>query len=196
MRWLALVISLAASVAGAGEVELRLPPSDQWVEQPDPNPPPTATAKTRFFVRKDDAELTLRVITDASLRLDYSVPVLQQLGRQLVAAQQRPGGTPLKISEPKLYSAEGVDVGSLQIIDPEHVSTVFYVPSENGDRVLTAQSPRSKQIDLQEMVTFVQSAKGLRKADTWSSSGTTIMGTIAFGSIGVIVTLLWFMRKK
>lgn len=196
MRALGLIVALAASVAGAGEVELRLPPSSRWEERADPNPPPSSTAKTRWFVRKDDPDITLRLITDTSLHLDYSEPVLRQLGRQLTASQQKPGGTPLRISEPKVFTVEGAAVGSIQILDPDHVSTLFYFPSENGDRVLTAQSPREKQIDLPELMQVVETARGLRKPDNLSITGPRLMGAMAGLALTVIVVLLWTMREK
>ncbi len=184
-----------ATTAGAAELELRLPPSDAWVERQDPLPLPTATSTSRYFEHKGDAEIVLRVVVDASLRLDYSLPVLKEMSTRLVASQAKPGGTPLKVSEPRLFTAEGVSIGSFQVIDPVHTSTLFYLPAEGGDRVIGVIAPTGRALDLHEIVAVVEGAKNLRKPDTFAS-GPVIMGAIGAVSLVGIGVLLFFMRRK
>jgi hypothetical protein len=189
------VISLAliAVLAAAPPVDLKLPPSDDWLEGPD-SQPLAKTAKSRLFVSKSNPGVVLRVLTESTLRLEYSPAVLSELSRRLVESEKKkPGGTPLKIGEPKSLEIEGVPVGMLEIDDPERHSTVFYLPSEGGDRVITVLVPSEQKYDIAPITEWVKTAKGLRTPD---SIGPEVMVGMAAASLSMIGIVLFLIRKK
>lgn len=186
---------VAVMLMAAPEVDLKLPPSEAWVEQKDPNPLPTSTATSRYFVRKDDPTFDLRVITEPSMRLDYTLPVLAELSKRFIVGQKKQGRHGLHLSDPRVFVVEGVNVGSFQVMDLTRTSTLFYLPSEGGDRVVTINGPSGQSAPIQEIMTFVQTAKQLRKPEM-VESGRMFMGAIAVVSLSVIGVLLFFMRKR
>jgi hypothetical protein len=187
--------ALVVAAALAAPFELKLPPSAQWREEKDPTPMPSAAAKSRYFVRVDEPSVELRVITDPALRLDYSPAVLKEIAGRVIAAQAK-HGVQLKISDPKLLEVGGVNVGSLQVQDPGRVSTMFYLPAEDGDRVVTFIVPMDRDGDLAEIVRMVEGATGLRRPDTFSSSGPYVMGGMAAVSLGTIGVVLFLMSRR
>lgn len=182
------------AVLSAAPVELVLPPSGDWSELPDPQPLP-ATATSRLFVNKSSPDVVLRVMTESQLRLDYSPAVLNEMSRRLVADQKKKGGVPLHVSAPKIFTVDGVDVGSYQVRDPERWSTMFYVPSEGGDRVISLLTPAGKDFDSRPVLTWIESAKGLRKPDA-PGAGLPIIAVMGVGSLGTLAVVLAMMRKK
>lgn len=184
---IALALILAAS-----PVELKLPPSDDWSEAQDTQRL-AKTATSRLFVSKSNPEVVLRVLTESTLRLDYSPAVLGELSRRLVESEKKKGGTPLKAGEPKALEVEGVTVGMIEIDDPERHSTLYYLPSEGGDRIVTVLVPAQQKYDVTPVTEWVKTAKNLRKPD---SIGPGVMVGMAAASLSMIGIVLFLMRKK
>ncbi len=189
MRGLLVATVVAATAAGAAELELTLPPSADWEAKADPNPLPNTTATSRYFVKTSDPELSLRVVTDSTLRLDYSQVVVEALAKRLASDPQ------LEVGAIKTLSIGGVLVGSVQVVDAARTSTLFYLPSEGGDRVLGLTAPTGRAVDLKEIVTIVEGARHLRPPDTFAS-GPVIMGSIAGVTLTALSVLLFVMRKR
>jgi hypothetical protein len=80
-------------------------------------------------------------------------------------------------------------------MDLTRTSTLFYLPSEGGDRVVTINGPSGQSAPIQEIMTFVQTARQLRKAE-FVESGRMLMGAIAVVSLSVIGVLLFVIRKN
>lgn len=190
----ALVLSSSAALA-AEEVELHLPPSASWVEVADPVPVPSPTVTSRYFTNQSAPGTELRVMKDTTLRLDYSLPVVKELSARFVAAQKQQGGAPSKVSDPRILVVEGVNVGTFQVMEAQVTRTLFYLPSEGGDRVVGLVTPRERQTELREILTLIGNAHHLRKPDA-VHSGTTLMGVMAGVSLTAIAVLLFLMRKK
>ncbi|MFO0599343.1 MAG: hypothetical protein U0228_28810 [Myxococcaceae bacterium] len=189
---LALVMGAARALAAAPELELTLPPPG-WTEQADPVPPGSKSQKSRYFVKNADPGTELRVVSDPNLRLDYTLPVLKQIATRLVAAQGK--STPLKASDPQLIDVGGINVGTFQVVDDNRTSTLFYLPSENGDRVLTYMVPAGHASELEQIIGVVKGAKNLRTADVFAN-GPMIMGLMGAVSLGTLATVLFLMSRK
>jgi hypothetical protein len=187
MKWSGLltVVSVAASAADLG---LTLPPSSGWSERKDPHPLPSVIASSRYFVRTGDTNVTLRLVTDPSLRLDYSATVVNGLAARVATA--RPA---VKVSQMASFPVAGISVGTLTLSQSDLRETVFYLPADRGDCVvtLTGKDPAASA----EVLTMVNGATGLRGPDE-PGSGMGIMGGMAVMFMVVLSVLLFSMRRK
>lgn len=167
MRPLIAALILGGFAAQA-EAVLTLPPTPEWVEEKDPLPPPTREATTRFFRRKPDMQVTLRVTREPKMQLTYTAEVVAELQKQFAAYEEKrsQGQSKIRLSRPRIFVVEGVNVGSFQVENGPALHTIFYVPSDDGDLILGSYTALARPSDLQEVIDVVQGAKNLRKPPT------------------------------
>lgn len=194
------LILITAGVSLGAEVELVLPPSDEWVEMADAMPLPSAKATSRSFRSKARPELVLRVVTNPSRKLDYPPGVVKEMAERLRNQDQE--GRRVTILEASSITLNGVAAAKLVTMEGETKTLSYHLPGEEGDEIVSLTGPEWDSAIEAEITALVMSAKGLR-ASVLSRRGVpgidTGMGLLAVVGVSFVLTiglLVWGLRRK
>ncbi|MHB8876958.1 MAG: hypothetical protein ACYC8T_24950 [Myxococcaceae bacterium] len=125
---------LAIGSAAAGGPDLKLPPSDEWREIADPEPPP-GTIDGRFFVWAGNPNVRLRVGAVKALRQSYDNAFVMGVSEEM-GKRTRAGGPEVRVTEGITFKLDGASVAKLRTVDERDHTLLFYLPGDEGDVVV------------------------------------------------------------
>ena len=158
-----------------------LPPSSGWIEATDPLPAPSGRETTRFFRKKGNEAIGLRVVMETH-RLDYLPAVIAQMAQRL-HAQATQGGLPVKVLDATSITVEGVPVARLLSTDGETKTLSYHLPGDEGDRMVSLIATEWDHETEQEVTNLVMAATGLRRPT--ATTGSFDWGIALFGVMGL-----------